>query len=782
MGHQCQPQSEGLWLPSLRPGFDEWQVMLSSLGQLYAVGYKVDWAGFDRDYHRTKVALPTYAFQRQRYWLEKTPHHQRPQNFIKLHPLIDKKLQLPLSKEILFESDFSTDSLSFLADHLVYTKVVVPGACHLSLLLGAAKLTFPTEAYLLENIVFSQALVIPQPGVRKVQLLLSPQESGKSFQLISFDTNADSSAAVEQWVVHSTGKLAHKVSSPSENISIPEIQARCPKQITSVEVYQRFEQAQIQLGPSFQWLDSIWYGETEALAQMKWPVSKDELDEYQLHPGLIDSCFQLTSTLVSAEGTFVPFAIASFHFYQRLESQQLWCHVRRRSENSNPDKVVADIKLFDGSGQLIVQINGLEARKATRELLLHSLYQDVAEWLYEIDWQALEKSPSTPTEQKSWLIFTDPQGLGQQLAEKLQKQGANCILVSAGVSYEKIAQQHYQVDPSQLEHFQKLLSESDRQQPLSIIYLWSIQPTATGAADSRDLETTELKNCGSVLHLVQALGQRNWETQPHLVLVTQGTQAVAAEPEPMQLNGSSLWGLGRVIAQEHPELRCVRLDLSAQATIEDNLQALLLELTAPDAEDQIAIRQGKRYVARLASMPPKRAKANNRQFSIQPEASYWITGGLGALGLEVAGWLVEKGARQLVLTGRSQASLAAQQRISNFEQLGVKVLVVTADVAQPNQVVEVLDKIQTQLPPLRGIIHAAGVLDDGVLQQQSLERFGRVMAPKVAGAWNLHKLTANLPLDFFVCFSSVAALLGSPGQGNYAAANGIIGKHKGCPD
>ncbi|WP_226594929.1 SDR family oxidoreductase, partial [Microseira wollei] len=174
------------------------------------------------------------------------------------------------------------------------------------------------------------------------------------------------------------------------------------------------------------------------------------------------------------------------------------------------------------------------------------------------------------------------------------------------------------------------------------------------------------------------------------------------------------------------------------------------------------------------SMPQISTKTNEEQLSIQPDGSYWITGGLGALGLEVAEWLVEKGARQLVLTGRSQVSVAAKQRISSFEQSGARVLVVKADVSQPNQVVEVLEKIQKELPPLRGIIHAAGVLDDGVLQQQSIERFGRVMAPKVAGAWNLHNLTANLPLDFFVGFSSVAALFGSAGQGNYAAANAFM--------
>ncbi|WP_226594860.1 polyketide synthase dehydratase domain-containing protein, partial [Microseira wollei] len=384
----------------------------SSLGQLYVAGVKVDWAGFDRDYLRTKVALPTYPFQRQRYWVENTPPQlQRQQNSTKLHPLIDKKIDLPLSKEILFESEFSAETLPFLVDHQIYNFVVVPGACHLSLLLGAAKLTFPSEACLLENIVFPQALVIPEDAVRPVQLVLSPQESGTSFQLISFEprnsfsnTADNDNTQVKNWGVHAMGKIAHKMSHSLENISIPEIQARCPQQIAGAEIYQDLQKRQIALGPSFQWVDRIWCGEGEALAQMKWPAIGNELNEYQLHPGLIDSCLQLSITFLPDEDTFVPFAIESFQFYQRPQSQQLWCHARRRqSENSNDDELIADIKLFDASGQLIAQINGLSARKATRELLLHSLYQDVAEWLYEIDWQVVEKSQSKATPEGSWL-------------------------------------------------------------------------------------------------------------------------------------------------------------------------------------------------------------------------------------------------------------------------------------------------------------------------------------------------------------------------------------------
>jgi len=136
--------------------------------------------------------------------------------------------------------------------------------------------------------------------------------------------------------------------------------------------------------------------------------------------------------------------------------------------------------------------------------------------------------------------------------------------------------------------------------------------------------------------------------------------------------------------------------------------------------------------------------------------------------------LVKNGARYLILMSRRGASDTAREAIARMEQRGATVLVVKADVSISKEVAEVLTKIKTSMPQLLGIIHAAGVLDDGVLIQQNWERFQKVMAPKADGAWHLHTLTLDMPLDFFVCFSSIASLLGSPAQANYAAANAFL--------
>jgi surfactin synthase thioesterase subunit len=166
--------------------------------------------------------------------------------------------------------------------------------------------------------------------------------------------------------------------------------------------------------------------------------------------------------------------------------------------------------------------------------------------------------------------------------------------------------------------------------------------------------------------------------------------------------------------------------------------------------------------------------AENETPMLQDSASYLITGGYGALGLQLARWLAEKGASHLVLIGRKGPSPDAEKTIEELTRTGVKVFQAKADVSRFAEIAGVLESIKHQMPPLKGIIHAAGVLEDGMLVNQSKEAFERVMAPKVAGAWQLHELTRGMALDFFVLFSSAAALLGSPGQGNYAAANAFM--------
>jgi NADPH:quinone reductase-like Zn-dependent oxidoreductase/acyl carrier protein len=180
------------------------------------------------------------------------------------------------------------------------------------------------------------------------------------------------------------------------------------------------------------------------------------------------------------------------------------------------------------------------------------------------------------------------------------------------------------------------------------------------------------------------------------------------------------------------------------------------------------------HIGKVVIRAAAHGDSTDRGFSLREDGTYLVTGGLGGLGLKVARWLADRGARHLVLVGRSGASPEAQAQLEELEKAGVRAVVRRCDVGNREEVAGLLSDIREMMPPLRGVFHLAGVLDDGVLREQTRERFERVMGAKVLGAWHLHELTQAEQLDWFVLFSSAAALLGSPGQANYAAANAFL--------
>ena len=289
--------------------------------------------------------------------------------------------------------------------------------------------------------------------------------------------------------------------------------------------------------------------------------------------------------------------------------------------------------------------------------------------------------------------------------------------------------------------------------------------TAEGLA--RELEEV----CVGALSLTQGLSDARVRPESGLWFVTRGGQVVGRETAGA-LAGASLWGFGSVVGLEHGDLNPRLVDLDPALDPAVTAGVLVEELLHPDGETRVARRGGERRVARLVRLGPPAGEVGREV--VRGDRSYLVTGGLGGIGLEVAGWLAERGAGAIVLNGRRAPDAGAAAAVEALRERGAEVRVELADVTDEAAVRDLLHRVDAELPPLGGVIHSVGALSDAALVNQDWERFEEVLWPKVLGAWRLHRATLDRELDLFVLFSSAAGVLGNAGQANHAAANAFL--------
>ena len=405
--------------------------------------------------------------------------------------------------------------------------------------------------------------------------------------------------------------------------------------------------------------------------------------------------------------------------------------------------------------KLLPQLSQVLVKQHQQELTEDS----VDELLYQVQWQPLvtknkAAGEDTQTSQPHhWLIFADTTGIGKAIANRIQQSGDRCTLIYS-VDYQK-------------KEFEICLQAIARQGNLTkIIHLWSLEAPPSEQLTISALKEAQRLGCGSVLHLVQALSKQKFDNYPQLWLVTRGSQAVSSKVSVAQ---TPLWGMGRVIALEHPQLWGGLIDLDPKSS-ENELEMLLGQIRTQQQEDHLAFRDRRIYIARLV----KQALAESKPFKLHSDATYLITGGMGALGLQVAQWMVRQGVRHFVLTSRRGISEATKDAIARIEQTGAKVLVSRANVCSTEEMTALFEQVRQSMPPLKGVIHAAGIVEFQPLKEIQLSQLEAMLSPKVVGSWILHQLTKNLELDFFVGFSSIASVWGSTGQAHYAAANHFL--------
>jgi len=398
MGQRCVPNDKMTWLPSLRKGHNDWSQMLESLGTFYAQGVAVNWSGFDGDYPRRKVTLPTYPFQRQRYWFEtaqKTEIVRQPktQGVAGGHSLLGQRLSSPL-KSIQFETQISMDSATVIADHQVYGMVLTPGVVYFEMALAAMEQMFGESKFNVRNLKLLQPLVLDKNDVRTVQLLLTPDDAGKTtlFQIFSLVPGHDTDSAQEPWKLLVEGRFPTEQTAISpviqRQVSIEEIRARCTEEISAAEFYATFWHPEFHLGAGFRQIAQLWRRHGEVLGQLH-PMTAADSERYGVRADfmVLDAAIQpLVAALPRTRedvnrDVFIVTGLESTHIYKSMLDVPLWCQARLRgvddsyayggnaANNGYQNTFVGDFLVFDETGEVIAELTGVRFSRVARETL-----------------------------------------------------------------------------------------------------------------------------------------------------------------------------------------------------------------------------------------------------------------------------------------------------------------------------------------------------------------------------------------------------------------------------
>jgi len=774
-------RQEAAPLPSLRREEPPREVMLTSLGALYAIGFDPAWTALHPE-PRRPVRLPSYPWQRERCWLASPGGMPTLPGETTGHPLLGRHVQLAgAAGSHVWESTVSVAAPAFLDDHRVQGVAVFPGAAWIEMVRAAVAQAFGGRACVLTAVEFQRMLVLDDDGAVTIQLRTSTANgAGTSFH--AYARPADDTRRRPEWTVHATGTIVpgEPAAADLPALDLDAARTRCRNPIATADLYGAMASRGLEYGPAFQAIEQLWQGEREALAVLVSPPEVGpEIGAYGIHPVLLDAALQVLAAALQTgidagdRRPYVPLGIDRVVAQPAAagKPRRLWAYTRMRSAGEAASSgAVGDVWLADDGGRAVIVLEGVHVRQFDSDGWPPTpAALDRAR--YEVRWQRQERGAPQRSNQPSggWLIFADGRGVGAALAARLTEDGEPAVLVTAADGYDDSAPDRLAIRPDHGDDVRRAVGAArERMGALrGVVHLWSLDAAAAEQDGVAGLRAAQGRGVVNVLHLVHALADG---AAARLWVLTSGVQGIDGSPTPVSVAQAPLWGLGRVAALEHPELRPTLVDLdpcldaAAAAWIAD-------ELLADDAETQVAVRAGERHVARLVRPAAPRTALVD---AVREDATYLVTGGLGALGLLVARWLVERGARHLVLVGRRGAGGAAEQELRALRGAGAEVRVSRADVGDERALAQVLADAAASMPPLRGIVHAAGVLDDATLGTLDPARLLGVLEPKVAGGWNLHHLTADLPLDFFVMFSSLAGTLGSPGQGNYAAANAFL--------
>jgi polyketide synthase PksN len=740
------------------------------LAQLWIDGLLSDCRGFPQEGGR-RTSLPTYPFAGKRHWIgtDQTAR-EAPAWQVRagVHPLIDSNestFQRQLFKKAFNDREF------FIRDHVVSGVPTLPGTAYLDLARKAGEIAAGRKVQKIRNITWVSPLAVE--GGKPTEAFVELKPSGDAVMFEVFSETVDGSKRL-----YAQGKLvyagAQAIPAPPEYIDIEAIRARCTRSIDAKDAYPRFDAVGMSYGPSFQVLQEVHRNEDEVLGRLTLPeVRNADFDQFVMHPSILDASMQagVMAQLGDASGEMkVPYSIGEVEILHPL-TRACYSYVTRAKSDRGTGSGVSreDVTIADETGKVLARIREAvgvplaSVHGKTAPARKEEAHEEAFETLhYSHVWR---KAPlaNAQGDVDSLLIFATDASLRNACAARDIK----TVLVLPGKRFEDRGNGTYAINPQAREDYIRLFDLLGRRNWVAkkICYAW---PDSSQPGDAEALEKALERGVYGFLYFCQALIEQKLEDRVQVLYLYLGKEDGA------QAHNEAINGFVKSLRLENPKLDCKVLEI--REVRPDSGQVLDCALAELDcgAQDDITVRyEGRvRYARGLEKLDrPQREGAGSPGIALKQKGVYLITGGAGGLGLIFGEFLARECKARLVLTGRSVLSEEHQAALDRLRSLGAEVLYVAADISKPEHLRQLMGEIKSRFGALDGILHAAGVLRDSLLRKKTREEMEAVFAPKVFGSFHLDELTKDEDLDFFVLFSSLAAVGGNAGQADYAFAN-----------
>ena len=689
------------------------------------------------------VSAPATAWQHVPFWQS---DHGSGRQFTGAHPLLGLHVELPSGSGHVWQSDVGTEPHAWLADHVVHGLPVMPGAGFAEIALAAGQEALGLPATGVEVSVEVEQMLPLDPHTTLTTQMHTAEDGTLRVEIHS---RSDAGG----WTRHAVGTVRAVEAAGDAPAKVTPTAGGTP--VSPADFYTALRRTGAHHGHAFAALTRIARSTDAADTEIELPDEATQHRGIALHPVMLDAALQglaaamSDSTLAdSGEDTYLPVGFGSIRVFGTV-GRRARCRAELVSVVAESGDAVGRVTLTDDTGTVLARVDDVTLKRIQRRTVPLPLSQKI----FDSRWvESAATAAGTPT--GSWLALADgPAGLASAQEFAARFGGATRRVVTADLGDESAVR----------EAFATATADPDLPPAGVIVFgdFGSGDPAdaAAGLAHARDV-------IWGVAGTVRAIVGSWHGKAPRLWLVTRGGLVVAAGDGPGNPAANSLKGLVRVLAYEHPDLKTTLLDTGA----DDPAEALTAEIESSGADDVVAWRGGTRFVERLsrATLP-----ATPGQLTVRGDGSYVVTGALGGVGMAVVAWLVEHGAGRLVLNGRRGPSDEVQAVLDELSQRA-EIAVVTGDIADPGVADRLVATAEQTGKPLRGVIHSAAVLEDEIFVGLTRESLDTIWAPKATGALRLHEATLAKDLDWWVGFSSIVSLLGSPGQAAYAAANAWV--------